>query len=323
MSAAGLPPPRSSRPIRLPLGQFTRGSCGMSNTPILWEETVQGGATSEGMKMRRDVKLDLGSLRELYKSGAATPSDVIAALYDRMGAQPLAPVWISVVPREKALARARKLERDPVGPVRPLYGVPFAIKDNIDLAGLPTTAACPAYAYRPGHSATVVQSLVDAGAIPVGKTNMDQFAAGLVGMRSPHGPCSSVFDERYISGGSSSGSAVAVARGLVSFALGTDTAGSGRVPAAFNNLVGLKPTRGVLSTLGVVPACRTLDCVSIFAATCHDAYTVWDSARGFDAEDPYSRVPGVGQGAAAWSGGAFRFGVPAAEQLEVFEDEEA
>src|SRR5664280_2341045 len=289
MSAAGLPPPRSSRPIRLPLGQFTRGSCVMSNTPILWEETVQGGATSEGMKMRRDIKLDLGSLRELYKSGAATPSDVIAALYDRMGAQPLAPVWISVVPREKALARARKLERDPVGPVRPLYGVPFAIKDNIDVAGLPTTAACPAYAYQPGHSATVVQSLVDAGAIPVGKTNMDQFAPGLVGTRSPHGACSSVFDGRYISGGSSSGSAVAVASGLASFALGTDTAGSGRVPAAFNGLVGLKPTRGLLPTRGVFPACRSLDCVTTLTRTVAEARSAFTAMAGLDALDAWSR----------------------------------
>src|SRR5258708_37981149 len=141
------------------------------------------------MKMDRDIKLDLGSLGELYKTGAATPADVIATIYDRMAAQPLEPVWISVLPREKAIARARKLERDPVGPVRPLYGVPFAIKDNIDLAGLPTTAACPAYAYPPARSATVVQALVDAGAIPVGKTNMDQFAAGLAGTRSPPGAC--------------------------------------------------------------------------------------------------------------------------------------
>src|ERR1039458_741101 len=235
--------------------------------------------------MHREIKLDLGSLRELYKSGAATPADIIATVYDRMGAQPLAPVWISVVPREKALARARKLERDPVGPVRPLYGVPFAIKDNIDLAGLPTTAACPAYAYQPGHSATVAQAVVAAGAIPVGKTNMDQFATGLVGTRPPYSACSSVFDARYISGGSSARSAVAAASGLVSFALGTDTAGSGRVPAAFNNLVGLKPTRGLLSTDGVVPACRSLDCVSILSHTVFGAHLVWLAARGFDPAD--------------------------------------
>lgn len=276
-----------------------------------------------GLNMRREIKLDLGSLRELYKSGAATPADVIAALYDRMAAQPLEPVWISLVPREKALLRARKLERDPVGPVRPLYGVPFAIKDNIDLAGLPTTAACPAFAYPPARSASVVQALVDAGAIPLGKTNMDQFATGLVGTRSPYGACSSVFDAGYVSGGSSSGSAVAVASGLASFALGTDTAGSGRVPAAFNGLVGLKPTRGVLSAHGVVPACRSLDCVSILAQTCHDAHTVWSAARGFDPEDSFSRLPRSGDEAAPWIAGGFSFGVPPSSQLEFFGDEEA
>ena len=178
--------------------------------------------------------LDLASLRELYKSGKAGPSDVIAYVYDRLAQGPLDPVWISTVPRDKAMARARKLERDALASARPLYGVPFAIKDNIDLAGLATTAACPAYAYSPGRNARVVQSLMDAGALPIGKTNMDQFATGLVGTRSPHGACSSVFNPRYISGGSSSGSAVAVASGLASFSLGTDTAGSGRVPAAFN-----------------------------------------------------------------------------------------
>ena len=273
--------------------------------------------------MHREIKLDLGSLRELYKSRAATPADVVAAVYDRLAAQPLAPVWISVAPREKALSRARKLERNPVGPVLPLYGIPFAINDNIDLAGLPTTAACPAYAYPPARSATVVQSLVDAGAIPVGKTNMDQFATGLAGTRSPHGACSSVFDAAYISGGSSSGSAVAVASGLVSFALGTDTAGSGRVPAAFNGLVGLKPTRGALSAHGVVPGCRTLDCISIFSLTCDDAHTVWTAARGFDADDGFSRAPRPGDESAPWLAGAFSFGVPPPSQLEFFGDDAA
>jgi allophanate hydrolase len=205
----------------------------------------------------------------------------------------------------------------------PLAGMTFAIKDNIDLAGLPTTAGCPAFAYQPERSAFVAERLIKAGAIPIGKTNLDQFATGLVGTRSPYGACSSVFDERYISGGSSSGSAVAVAQGLVDFSLGTDTAGSGRVPAAFNNLVGLKPTRGLLSTTGVVPACRSLDCVSIFAKDCDLARRVWNIARGFDAGDPFSRVIGPGQDAAPWLGGAFRFGVPAPEHLEFFGDEEA
>ena len=171
-----------------------------------------------------------------------SPPTSIAEVYDRIGREPTQPVWISLVSRETALARARELESDPSAFKLPLYGIPFAIKDNIDLAGVPTTAGCPAYAYSPERNATVVvERLLDAGAIPIGKTNLDQFATGLVGTRSPHGACSSVFDARYISGGSSSGSAVAVAKELVSFSLGTDTAGSGRIPAAFNNLVGLKP----------------------------------------------------------------------------------
>lgn len=272
---------------------------------------------------RPEISLDFGAVRESYKSGSMRPCDVISTIYSKLQAAPLAPVWISQVPRKHALARARELFNDSLATALPLYGMPFAIKDNIDLEGLPTTAGCPAYSYMPSRNAGVVQSLVEAGAIPVGKTNLDQFATGLVGTRSPHGACSSVYDSRYISGGSSSGSAVAVASGLVSFALGTDTAGSGRVPAAFNNLVGLKPTRGLLSTDGVVPACRSLDCVSIFARTCHDAHTVWLAARGFDANDPYSRVSRTGEGAAPWMTGAFRFGVPARGQLEFFGDEEA
>ncbi len=171
----------------------------------------------------------------------------------------------------------------------PLAGLRFAVKDNIDVAGMPTTAACPAFAYRPERSATSVQKLLEAGAICVGKTNLDQFATGLSGMRSPYGDCRNAFHPDYISGGSSSGSALAVALGLAEFALGTDTAGSGRVPAAFNNLVGLKPTRGLVSTTGVVPACRSLDCVSVFAKSCARALSVLEVMQGYDAADPYSR----------------------------------
>jgi allophanate hydrolase len=270
--------------------------------------------------MTSELRLDLAALRSMYKSGEAKPTDVVAAIYDRIRSGPLAPVWISVASREKSLAKARELERDPLAPARPLYGVPFAVKDNIDAAGFATTAGCPSFAYSPAQSATVVQTLVDAGAILIGKTNMDQFATGLVGTRSPHGACSCVFDERYISGGSSSGSAVAVARGLAAFSLGTDTAGSGRVPAAFNHLIGLKPTRGLLSTAGVVPACRSLDCVSVFTHTSHDARTVFQAARGFDPADPFSRSPAPGQGAAPWTGQTVRFGIPADEELEFFGD---
>ncbi|HEY4085281.1 MAG TPA: allophanate hydrolase [Bryobacteraceae bacterium] len=266
--------------------------------------------------------MNLSSLREKYAAGG-TPSETIASIFDSIRSGPPNPVWIALAPRETALARARALETQPGAQALPLYGVPFAVKDNIDVEGMPTTAGCPAYAYAPSTSASVVRNLLAAGAILIGKTNMDQFATGLVGTRSPYGACSSVFGENYISGGSSSGSAVAVARGWVAFSLGTDTAGSGRVPAAFNNLIGLKPTRGLLSTSGVVPACRTLDCLSIFANNSSDAQLVFDAAAGFDPQDPYSREPGPGAGAAPWLGAAFRFGVPAAHQLEFFGDAEA
>ena len=195
----------------------------------------------------------------------------------------------------------------------PLGGVPFAVKDNIDVAGLPTTAGCPAFAYTPTAHAAVVQRLVDAGAIVVGKTNMDQFATGLVGVRSPYGVPVNPFDPAMVPGGSSSGSAVAVAAGLVSLALGTDTAGSGRVPAGFNNIVGLKPTKGMLSTTGLVPACRSLDCISIFTLTVADALAVLDVAEGYDPADPYSRhaepgpAPGLNPG--------MRLGVPDAPEF--------
>jgi allophanate hydrolase len=189
--------------------------------------------------------------------------------YARIAAHAENPVFIHVIPKEEALARGAAARG-------PLAGRLFAVKDNIDVAGLPTTAACPQFAYVAKETASAVQQLLDAGAVLVGKTNLDQFATGLVGTRSPYGACRNAFDPAYISGGSSSGSAVAVALGIVDFALGTDTAGSGRVPAAFNNLVGLKPTRGLVSTQGVVPACRSLDCVSVFAPTCRDALEVFD-----------------------------------------------
>ncbi|MDT4830343.1 Allophanate hydrolase [compost metagenome] len=200
----------------------------------------------------------------------------------------------------------------------PLYGVPFAIKDNIDAAGWTTTAACPAFAYPATEDATVVQRLRAAGAILIGKTNLDQFATGLVGTRSPYGAVANAFDPAYVSGGSSSGSASVVARGLVPIALGTDTAGSGRVPAGFNNIVGLKPTKGWLPNTGLVPACRTIDCISVFALTVADAEAVARISGGFDARDPYSRqnpnsAP-VGMAAKP------KLAVP--EQLEFFGDEQ-
>jgi allophanate hydrolase len=199
----------------------------------------------------------------------------------------------------------------------PLYGVLFAVKDNIDMAGMPTTAGCPAFVYTKVHSDPVVMRLEAAGAILVGKTNMDQFATGLVRTRSPFGAVLNAFKPAYISGGSSAGSAVAVARGLVSFALGIDTAGSGRVPAGLNNIVGLKPSRGLLSARGVVPACQSLDCVSIFALTVPDAAVVLQAARGFDSQDPYSRWLDLAPDVCPTP---FRFGILDANHLEFFGD---
>jgi allophanate hydrolase len=218
----------------------------------------------------------------------SSPSEAIERAYAGIDALGDNPVFIHVVPRSAAMARARELEGS--SKKLPLRGVPFAVKDNIDVAGMPTTAACPAFAYEAKKTAHVVQKLLDAGAILVGKTNLDQFATGLVGTRSPYGAPRNAFNPRYISGGSSSGSAVAVAKGIAAFALGTDTAGSGRVPAAFNGLVGMKPTRGRLSTSGVVPACRSLDCVSIFAGGVGGALEVLGIAQGLDADDPFSRA---------------------------------
>jgi allophanate hydrolase len=217
-----------------------------------------------------------------------------------------------------ALERARDVDLS-----LPLGGVPFAVKDSIDVAGMQTTVACPAFAYKATTTAPVVQRLLDAGAILVGKTNLDQFATGLVGTRSPYGACVNPFDDRYISGGSSSGSAVAVATGLCAFSLGTDTAGSGRVPAAFNNLVGVKPTLGLLSTTGLVPACRSIDCISIFSVSAADGELVWRIAQGPDPHNPYSRTVPTGANAAPWLPGPFRVGVPDVARLEFFGDDEA
>jgi len=265
--------------------------------------------------------LDLARLRNAYAAGA-DPRDTVADVYSRIAARGADPTWIHVVPRATSLAAAAALADKPRD--LPLWGVPFAIKDNIDLAGTPTTAACPAFAYTAGRSAHVVEKLVAAGAIPIGKTNLDQFATGLVGVRSPYGVPANSFDHDYIPGGSSSGSAVAVASGLVSFALGTDTAGSGRVPAGFNNIVGLKPTKGLLSTTGLVPACRSLDVISVFALTVADARAAASAAAGFDAADPYSRREADGPALARRPVPPhFRFGVPRAEQLRFFGDVEA
>lgn len=220
-----------------------------------------------------------------YRSGDLSPAQAMkqlaSALHDSERA-----LWIHLLDESSLVAQAEAL----TDPTLPLYGIPFAVKDNIDVAGMPTTAACPAFAYTPKEDATAVRLLREAGAIVVGKTNLDQFATGLVGTRSPYGEAPNPFHSDYLSGGSSSGSAVAVSSGLVPFALGTDTAGSGRVPAAFTNTVGLKPTRGAVSTKGVVPACRTLDCVSVFALDVTDAQTIYSLIGQFDSADAYSRA---------------------------------
>ena len=266
------------------------------------------------------MNLQISDLRNLYLSGALNPTDLVKQLDAEIGTEDSRHIWIRRLTLNEMMAYAKKLEGKNLAEL-PLYGVPFAIKDNIDLAGIPTTAACPEYAYTPTKSATVVQKLIDAGAIPVGKTNLDQFATGLVGTRSPYGACQNSFNTAYISGGSSAGSAVAVALGMASFSLGTDTAGSGRVPASFNNLVGHKPTCGLLSTSGVVPACRTLDCVSIFALTAEDAAKVLESAQGYDVEDAYSRKAIARVEPNTVNTGSdknFTFGVPKLEQLAFF-----
>ncbi len=262
--------------------------------------------------------LDIAALRSGYRNGTLTPSLVIERVLERVAARGDDAVWIDRPDADVLRGTARRLEAE--GPAdRPLWGIPFAIKDNIDQAGRPTTAACPDFAYRAAESAPVVARLVAAGAIPVGKTNLDQFATGLNGTRSPYGTPRCALNGAYISGGSSSGSAVAVAAGLASFALGTDTAGSGRVPAMFNNLIGLKPTRGLISTRGVVPACRSLDCVSILALTAGDALAVLQAASDFDPADPFSRRADPTAAATSPHGLAgCRLGVPRASQLRFF-----
>lgn len=265
------------------------------------------------------ASLQFAALREAYASGAMTPTRLVELIDQRITAYADPAVFIHRPPLDELWEQARRLEGlDPAA--LPLYGVPFAIKDNIDLAGAPTSAGCPEFAYRPATSAPVVDRLLAAGALPVGKTNLDQFATGLVGTRSPHGTPRNPYHPEVIPGGSSSGSACAVAAGLVNFALGTDTAGSGRVPAALQNLVGVKPTRGWLSTRGVVPACRSLDCVSVFAQTVADALRATEIAAGFDAADPFSREQPGAPADAGMAGVTFRFGVPPPEQLEWFGD---
>lgn len=269
------------------------------------------------------MDLRLGTLQQDYAQSRLLPSQCMAQVLERIDRCGPPEIWVSRVPVRDVADAARKLDQllkqegAAVFKRLPLFGIPFAVKDNIDVADMPTTAACPDFSYQPDSSATVVQKLLDAGAILIGKTNLDQFATGLVGTRSPYGAVRNSIDPDYVSGGSSSGSAVAVAMNLVTFALGTDTAGSGRVPAGLNGIVGLKPTRGLLSTRGVFPACRSLDCVSVFANTVSDAWAVTQVAAGYDAKDSYSRhIPMAGL-----KQRSFKIAVPA--QPEFFGDEKA
>jgi len=262
--------------------------------------------------------LDLARLRALYTDGTS-PLDLADALAARMAKSDDPAIFITAVDRDGLRRQAQDLlHRAPTPNSLPLWGVPFAVKDNIDVAGLPTTAGCPAFAYTPQRDAFAIARLRAAGALVVGKTNLDQFATGLNGTRSPYGAPRCVFDPAYISGGSSSGSAVAVAAGLAAFALGTDTAGSGRVPAALNNIVGIKPTPGRIGATGLVPACRSVDTISIFAGSVADGVAIRRIVEGFDEDDAFSRI-----GAPVALPARPRIGVLRQEDREFFGDAEA
>jgi len=253
-----------------------------------------------------------------HRAGTLTPAQTIARSFQRIRDHNDPAIFISLREEKDAIAEAEGLSARKDAGDLPLLGVPVAVKDNIDVLGLPTTAACPAFSYSPSFDATAVARLRAAGAIPIGKTNLDQFATGLVGVRSPYGIPKNPLRPELLPGGSSSGSAVAVAAGLVPLALGTDTAGSGRVPALLNNIVGLKPSFGMISTAGIVPACRTLDCVSIFSLTVDDAVTALAAMTGPDGADPFSRDRPLGDITALPAN--LRLGVPRSGQLIFFGD---
>ncbi len=268
--------------------------------------------------------LNFATLHAAYEARSLSPVDVVSEVFARIEASGPDNVWISRVDRDEAIADARALETLPRErwSEMPLFGLPFAVKDCIDVAGVATTCACPEFGGVAERSASAVERLVQAGALYIGKTNLDQFATGLVGTRSPYGTPRNPFNPAYIPGGSSSGSAVAVSSGLVSFALGTDTGGSGRVPASYTNTVGLKPTVGSISPRGLVNACRTIDTISIYALTGSDALAVFSVAQGHEPDIAYSRPPApAGQTKAAWTIGApATIGVPGDAQLEFFGD---
>lgn len=272
------------------------------------------------------MNLNIKDLKAKYLNGETTIKEVVSSIFSKIEQTRDYNIWIYTLNEEELKPYLKNLENKNPKDL-PLYGIPFAIKDNIDLVSIPTTAGCPEFSYIPKKSAFVVEKLIEAGAIPIGKTNLDQFATGLVGTRSPYGECKNSINKEYISGGSSSGSAVAVALSMASFSLGTDTAGSGRVPAAFNNLIGLKATKGLLSTSGVVPACRSLDCVTIFAKDLESIQEVFEVANTYDEEDIYSRVhESVYENVEKVEfeeKTKFSFAIPKKEQLKFFGDKEA
>ena len=259
----------------------------------------------------------VAEILDVYRAGAVKPSDIIKRSYARLREHDDPAIFIALRDEAEVLAEAEALESSG-DKTLPLYGIPVAVKDNIDVKGLPTTAACPAYSYRPSRDATAVARLRAAGALILGKTNLDQFATGLVGVRTPYGIPRNLFGDKLIPGGSSSGSGIAVGAGIVPLSLGTDTAGSGRVPAAYNNIVGLKPTRGMVSCAGVVPACRTLDCISVFALTVDDALATLNVIVGVDEADPYCHPRAI-RTPQLMPGGA-RIGVPMPGQRMFFGD---
>ncbi len=262
-----------------------------------------------------DIALTIPALHAAYAAGIPV-ARVIAQIYDRIATVNDPAIFITLIPQDEVLAAATAL--GPYDPTRPLWGVPFAVKDNIDVAGCPTTAACPAFAYMADEDAFVVARLKAAGALCIGKTNLDQFATGLVGVRSPYGVPLNALDAAIVPGGSSAGSAVAVAQGIATLALGTDTAGSGRVPAALNNIVGLKPTLGALSATGVVPACRSIETVSIFGLTVQDAWTAYQVTCAYDPADAYARPCAAPDLAPAPP--VLNVGVPSPQSIKLFGD---
>lgn len=270
------------------------------------------------------LSLDRNTLLTAYADGAVSPAQLIDEVYRRIAAQGDDQVWLHLIDHQTARERAVRVERQYAGRPKPaLYGLPYGVKDNIDVAGLPTTAGCAALRGISGETATVVSKIDEAGAILIGKQNLDQFATGLVGIRNPAGYCRNAFNADYIPGGSSSGSAVAVAKGLVSFSIGSDTGGSGRVPAALNNVVGLKATPGLVSNHGFLCNNRTFDVAPVFALTVPDANAVLGVVAGYDQRDPFSSQRRPLPLSAAQRQGYFRFAVPRERQLEFFGDREA